>query len=61
MNKALFQALDMLESEKGIPKAYMFEKLEAAFEEKGAGWEFIVSGYLHGIFGKVIEKGLQIN
>lgn len=30
MNKALFQALDMLESEKGIPKTYMFEKLEAA-------------------------------
>lgn len=30
MNKALFAALDMLESEKGIPKAYMFEKLEAA-------------------------------
>ena len=30
MNKALFAALDMLESEKGIPKDYMFEKLEAA-------------------------------
>lgn len=30
MNKALFAALDMLESEKGIPKAYMYEKLEAA-------------------------------
>lgn len=30
MNKALFAALDMLENEKGIPKAYMFEKLEAA-------------------------------
>ncbi len=30
MNKQLFAALDMLESEKGIPKQYMFEKLEAA-------------------------------
>ena len=30
MNKALFAALDMLEAEKGIPKAYMYEKLEAA-------------------------------
>ena len=30
MNKALFAALEMLESEKGIPKAYMYEKLEAA-------------------------------
>ena len=30
MNKALFAALEMLESEKGIPKDYMFEKLEAA-------------------------------
>jgi len=30
MNKALFAALDMLESEKGIPKTYMYEKLEAA-------------------------------
>ena len=30
MNKALFQALDMLEAEKGIPKTYMYEKLEAA-------------------------------
>ena len=30
MNKALFDALDMLESEKGIPKTYMYEKLEAA-------------------------------
>ena len=30
MNKALFAALDMLESTKGIPKAYMYEKLEAA-------------------------------
>lgn len=30
MNKALFAALDMLEAEKGIPKEYMYEKLEAA-------------------------------
>ena len=30
MNKKLFEALDMLESEKGIPKEYMYEKLEAA-------------------------------
>ena len=30
MNKELFAALDMLEKEKGIPKAYMFEKIEAA-------------------------------
>ena len=30
MNKALFAALDMLESEKGIPKEYMYEKIEAA-------------------------------
>ena len=30
MNKELFAALDMLEKEKGIPKAYMYEKIEAA-------------------------------
>ena len=30
MNKELFAALDMLEKEKGIPKTYMFEKIEAA-------------------------------
>ena len=30
MNKELFAALDMLEKEKGIPKAYMLEKIEAA-------------------------------
>ena len=30
MNKALFAALEMLEAEKGIPKEYMYEKLEAA-------------------------------
>lgn len=30
MNKEIFVALDMLEKEKGIPKEYMFEKIEAA-------------------------------
>ena len=30
MNAKLFEALDMLEKEKGIPKSYMIEKLEAA-------------------------------
>lgn len=30
MNKELFAALDLLEKEKGIPKAYMIEKIEAA-------------------------------
>ena len=30
MNKEFFAALDALESEKGIPKAYMLEKIEAA-------------------------------
>lgn len=30
MNKEFFAALDMLEKEKGIPKEYMFEKIEAA-------------------------------
>lgn len=30
MNKELFAALDMLEKEKGISKAYMLEKIEAA-------------------------------
>ena len=30
MNKEFFAALDLLEKEKGIPKAYMFEKIEAA-------------------------------
>ena len=30
MNKELFAALDMLEKEKGIPKQYMYEKIEAA-------------------------------
>ena len=30
MNKELFAALDMLEKEKGIPKTYMYEKIEAA-------------------------------
>ena len=30
MNKEFFAALDMLEKEKGIPKAYMYEKIEAA-------------------------------
>ena len=30
MNSEFFTALDMLEKEKGIPKAYMLEKTEAA-------------------------------
>ena len=30
MNKEFFVALDLLEKEKGIPKAYMIEKIEAA-------------------------------
>ncbi|MBR7185628.1 MAG: transcription termination/antitermination protein NusA [Clostridia bacterium] len=30
MNKEVFAALDLLEKEKGIPKAYMIEKIEAA-------------------------------
>ena len=30
MNKALFEALELLEKEKGIPKEYMYEKIEAA-------------------------------
>ena len=30
MNKEFFIALDMLEKEKGIPKEYMYEKIEAA-------------------------------
>ena len=30
MNKEFFVALDLLEKEKGIPKEYMFEKIEAA-------------------------------
>ncbi len=30
MNKELFEALDVLEKEKGIPKDYMIEKIEAA-------------------------------
>ena len=30
MNKEFFVALDMLEKEKGIPKEYMLEKVEAA-------------------------------
>ncbi len=33
MNKALFAALEMLESEKGIPREYMYEKLEAALQK----------------------------
>ncbi len=33
MNKALFAALEMLESEKGIPKEYMYEKLEIALQK----------------------------
>ena len=30
MNKEFFVALDLLEKEKGIPKEYMLEKIEAA-------------------------------
>ena len=30
MNKEFFAALDLLEKEKGIPKEYMIEKVEAA-------------------------------
>ena len=30
MNKEVFVALDLLEKEKGIPKEYMYEKIEAA-------------------------------
>ena len=30
MNKEFFAALDLLEKEKGIPKEYMLEKIEAA-------------------------------
>ncbi len=32
MNKEFFVALDMLEKEKGIPKEYMIEKIEAALQ-----------------------------
>lgn len=30
MNKALFEAIELLEKEKGIPREYMYEKIEAA-------------------------------
>ena len=30
MNKEIFNALELLEKEKGIPKEYMYEKIEAA-------------------------------
>ena len=30
MNKEFFKALDLLEKQKGIPKEYMIEKIEAA-------------------------------
>ena len=30
MNAEFFEALDLLEKEKGIPKEYMLEKIEAA-------------------------------
>lgn len=42
MNKALFEALDMLEREKGIPKEYMLEKIETAlvnaFKRESGGY-----------------------
>ncbi len=43
MNKELFEALNVLEKEKGIPKDYMIEKIEAAllsaFRKENAGNE----------------------
>ena len=43
MNKELFEALDVLEKEKGISKEYMIEKIEAAllsaFRKENAGYE----------------------
>ncbi len=43
MNKELFEALDVLEKEKGISKDYMIEKIEAAllsaFRKENAGYE----------------------
>ena len=43
MNKELFEALDVLEKEKGISKDYMIEKIEAAllsaFRKENAGNE----------------------
>ena len=49
---------NFLSGEKYKDIAALFEKLETAFEEKKAGWEFFVSGYLHRIFGEMIESGL---
>ena len=34
MNAEFFEALDLLEKEKGISKDYMLEKIEAAFQKK---------------------------
>ena len=43
MNKELFEALDILEKEKGISKAYMIERIEAAllsaFRKENGGYE----------------------
>ncbi len=47
-----------LPSETNGDIAATFEKLEKYFEEKADGWEFFVAGYLHQIFGKILESGL---
>ena len=51
MNKEFFLALDMLEKEKGIPKEYMLEKIEAAQEEIDAKIAKMAENY-----GKTVEE-----
>ena len=51
MNKELFAALDMIEKEKSIPKAYMYEKIEAALV---SAFKKVVNGLIKGI-NKVVS------
>ena len=60
MNAEFFKALDLLEKEKGIPKEYMIEKVEAALLsgfKKDNGYSNAVS-YTHllvGISGETLQ------
>ena len=44
MNKELFEALDLLQKERGIPKDYMIEKIEAGVRRVGSVSKALTGG-----------------
>ena len=63
MNAKLFEALELLEKEKGIPKSYMIEKLEAANHGKVHAEYFVDASLLGGAIvemdGKIMDGSLR--